>query len=141
MSESVNREYKDRLFSFIFGKEENKQHLNMSMEAAVDEAINTIPSDFLIKKFLDGNRAEVKNMCITEYNEAETMQLFKEEGREEGLAEGLAKGKAEGKVVGKVEGTLLSIKNLMKNLNCSPEEAMKMIDVPLNDYAKYIQML
>ncbi len=23
-------------------------------------------------------------MCITEYNEAETMQMFKEEGREEG---------------------------------------------------------
>ena len=27
-------------------------------------------------------------MCLTEYNEAETMQMFKEEGREEGRAEG-----------------------------------------------------
>ncbi len=27
-------------------------------------------------------------MCITEYNEAETMQMFKEEGREEGREEG-----------------------------------------------------
>lgn len=26
-------------------------------------------------------------MCLTEYNEAETMQMFKEEGREEGRAE------------------------------------------------------
>ena len=26
-------------------------------------------------------------MCLTEYNEAETMQLLKEEGREEGRAE------------------------------------------------------
>ncbi len=26
-------------------------------------------------------------MCITEYNEAETMQMFKEEGREEGREE------------------------------------------------------
>ncbi len=25
-------------------------------------------------------------MCLTEYNEAETMQMFKEEGREEGRA-------------------------------------------------------
>ncbi len=24
-------------------------------------------------------------MCLTEYNEAETMQMFKEEGREEGV--------------------------------------------------------
>ena len=31
-----------------------------------------------------GNKAEVKGMCITEYNEAETMELFREEGRKEG---------------------------------------------------------
>ena len=29
-------------------------------------------------------------MCLTEYNEAETMQLFKEEGRAEGREEGRA---------------------------------------------------
>ena len=28
-------------------------------------------------------------MCLTEYNEAETMQLFKEEGREEGRKEAI----------------------------------------------------
>ncbi len=27
-------------------------------------------------------------MCLTEYNEAETMQMFKEEGRKEGKIEG-----------------------------------------------------
>ncbi len=31
-------------------------------------------------------------MCLTEYNEAETMQMFKEEGREEGRKEGIALG-------------------------------------------------
>ena len=31
-------------------------------------------------------------MLLTEYNEIETMELFKEEGREEGLQEGLTKG-------------------------------------------------
>ena len=36
--------------------------------------------------------------CITEYNEAETMELFKEEGREEGLAQGRKEGKEEGLV-------------------------------------------
>ncbi|MBR4207857.1 MAG: hypothetical protein IKQ88_04640 [Lachnospiraceae bacterium] len=46
-----------------------------------------MPDDFLIKKYLLGNRTEVKDMCLTEYNEAETMQQFKEEGREEGRAE------------------------------------------------------
>ncbi len=33
-------------------------------------------------------------MCITEYNEAETMQMFKEEGREEGRKEGEEERKA-----------------------------------------------
>jgi hypothetical protein len=43
-----------------------------------------MPEGFQIKRFIMSNRAEVKNMCLTEYNEAETMQRFKEEGREEG---------------------------------------------------------
>ena len=49
----------------------------MEPEAAVDKAINDMPSEFEIRSFLEDNRAEVRNMCITEYNEEETMQLFK----------------------------------------------------------------
>ncbi len=41
------------------------------------------------------HQSEVRNMCLTEYDEAETMQMFKEEGREEGREEGLAEGEAE----------------------------------------------
>ena len=40
--------------------------------------------DFLIQPFLEANRVEVKKMLLTEYNEAKTMEMFKEEGREEG---------------------------------------------------------
>lgn len=35
-----------------------------------------------------GNRAEVKDTYITEYNEAETLQMIREEGWEEGREEG-----------------------------------------------------
>lgn len=55
---------------------------------AVDKAIDDMPSDYAIRRFLIGNRAEVKDMCITEYNEAETMKMFREEGREEGCEQG-----------------------------------------------------
>ncbi len=48
-----------------------------------------MPEGFLIKRFIMSNRAEVKDMCLTEYNEAEAMELFREEGRQEGLEEGL----------------------------------------------------
>ena len=54
------------------------------LEAAIDKAIFDMPDDFEIKEFLTGHQSEVRNMCITEYDEAETMQMFKEEGREEG---------------------------------------------------------
>ena len=64
-----------------------KKDKKTEIEDAVDAAVDEMPDDFLIKKFLLGNRAEVKDMCLTEYNEAETMQQFKEEGREEGRAE------------------------------------------------------
>ena len=56
----------------------------LAIADAVDLAIDDMPDGWLIKPCLLANRAEVKNMCITEYNEAETMQLFKEEGRKEG---------------------------------------------------------
>ena len=57
---------------------------SMGIEEAVDRAIREIPEDFEIREFLIGHRAEVKDMCITEYNEAKTMQMIREEGREEG---------------------------------------------------------
>ncbi len=53
------------------------------IEAAVDKALDEMPDGFVIKEFLLANRAEVKDMCLTEYNEAEVMEMFREEGREE----------------------------------------------------------
>ena len=38
-----------------------------------------MPDDFLIKPFLLANRAEVKNMCITEYDEERTRAEQREE--------------------------------------------------------------
>lgn len=60
----------------------------MEIEQAVDQAIDEMPEDFEIRTFLIGNRAEVRTMCITEYNEAETMRMFEEQYRREGRIEG-----------------------------------------------------
>ncbi len=61
----------------------------MEIEDAVDMALGDIPDDWIIKEFLLNNKSEVTLMCLTEYNEAETMQMFKEEGIEEGIAQGI----------------------------------------------------
>ena len=57
----------------------------MDIEAAVDSALDDMPEDFGLKKLLIANKAEVKQMCITEYNEAEAMEQFREERRKEGI--------------------------------------------------------
>ena len=67
---------------FIEKIRKNKETMDISV--AVDKAINEMPDDFELKSFLIGHKAEVTNMCLTEYNEAETLNMFKEEGREEG---------------------------------------------------------
>ncbi len=57
---------------------------SMELEKAVNLAINEMPTDFELKSFLVAHRSEVLGMLLTEYNEAEVMELFKEEGRKEG---------------------------------------------------------
>ena len=54
----------------------------------MDKAIDEMPNDYVIKPFLEAHRTEVKGMLLTEYKEAEQMELFKEDGRREGRAEG-----------------------------------------------------
>lgn len=78
------------------------------MSSAVDRAITDMPDSFVIKSFLELHRTEVKGMLLTEYNEAEAMELFREEGRAEGRAEGLAEGRAEGRAEGIID-TLISL--------------------------------
>ena len=63
-----------------------------NLEEAVDAALEELPDDSLIKPFLVANKAEVKRMCITEYDEAKTFAEQREEGREEGRREGREEG-------------------------------------------------
>ena len=77
---------------------------------AIDKAIDEMPEDFQIKKFITANRAEVKDMCLTEYNETETMEMLKEEGRQETM--------------------VLNIKNLMDSTGWTAEKAMDLLKVP-----------
>lgn len=59
------------------------------LETAIDRTIDAMPDAFILKPYLEAHRAEVKGMLLTEYNEAKTMELFREEGRAEGRAEGI----------------------------------------------------
>lgn len=85
------------LFEYSWLIDRIREHKKeIQIEEAVDRALNEMPWEFEIRQFLLGNRAEVLQMCITEYNEAETMRMFKAEGRKEGHREGRREGRKEG---------------------------------------------
>jgi len=101
-------------------RKNNTSHDETGMSSAVDQAIDDMPNDFVIKPFLEAHRAEVKGMLLTEYNEAEQMELFKEDGRREGE-----------------ENTLVnSVKKLMANMNWTMEQAMDALSIPKDQREK-----
>ena len=69
-------------YAWLVERIRKNRKAGMEIGEAVDKAIDDMPVDYLIRMFLIGNRAEVKDMCITEYNEAETMKMFREEGED-----------------------------------------------------------
>ncbi len=89
-----------------------KQKDWLSLEQAVDLAIDEMSDDFALKKFLLMNRAEVKGMFLSEYDAEKEMEYLREEireeareeGREEGRKEGRAEGREEGRAEGRKEG-------------------------------------
>ena len=73
----------------------------MKIENALSRSIDEVPDDFVLKSFLKINKSEVSAMLLTEYNEAEVMGLFREDGKREGcdkhLMEQICKKLAKGK--------------------------------------------
>ena len=76
---------------FIETVRQNQKRIK-DLDAAIDAALDEMPDDFELKKFLRAHKAEVKGMYLTEYDEEKERRLAREEaamiGREEGRVEG-----------------------------------------------------
>jgi hypothetical protein len=83
-------------YSWVIEQIRVNRRNKMPIEDAVNKALDDMPDDFSIKAYLMEHRAEVNIMCLTEYDEAETMNMFKEEGRQEGIKEGIKEGLQKG---------------------------------------------
>ena len=110
-----------------------RENRGNDLEVAIDRTIDRLPGSFVTKPFLEAHRAEVKNMLLTEYNEAETMEMLKREAREDGLAEGRKEGRE--------EVMLISIRNLMQSLKLSAQQAMDALGIPAAEHARYAEKL
>lgn len=57
------------------------QKVMINLEAAIDAAIDKMPDEFVIKKFLLQNKAEVKGMFLTEYDQEKVLSQAVNEDR------------------------------------------------------------
>lgn len=83
--------------------------------------------------YLKNNKKEVIDIFGFEWNEKEEREALLEIGEE--------RGEARGRLEGKLEGQIESIKELMRNLNCSPEKAMTALGIAPSEFSRYLTML
>ena len=97
--------------------------------AAIDYALDSMPDDSLIKPLIIANRAEVKRMFITEYDEAATMEKFKQEYFAQGLSQGISQGDRE-RMESDARGMFkkgITLETIAEILDISVEDVEKML--------------
>ena len=113
----------------------SNQRIMNGLEEAIDAAINEMPDEFKLKKFLVAHRAEVKGMYLTEYNIEKEMENLREEeraeGREQGRAEGREQGRAEGREQGRAEGREVGLAEGISDTNKRVASDMLRKSLPL----------
>ena len=127
-----------RDYSFLIYRIRIHQNNGMEIGDAVDLAVNELSDDSVIKPFIMKNRAEVKRMCITEYDEVKTMNMFREEGREEGYNEGRAdgynSGRTDGYNSGRTDGQLQSLVSLAEKRYITIEQAAEEAGMSVEEF-------
>lgn len=111
-------------YSWFVEETRKNQNANRELKDAVRKAIDDMPDDYLIKQLLVANRAEIEDMCITEFDEAEYNDLLRAEceakGREEGKEEGVIT-----TLIGFIRDGLITEENAAKKANITVEEFQK----------------
>ena len=63
------------------------------------------------------------------------------EGREKGMAEGRVKGRAEGRAEGEARTWVASVRNLMKSMKLTAQQAVEAVSVPMELREKVMEQL
>ena len=70
-------------YAWLVDKIRKYQKNFTELEEAIDKAIDDMPNEFVIKKFLLLNRAEVKGMFLTEWNQEKVLAQERQQERQE----------------------------------------------------------
>ena len=95
----------------------------MALEEAIDAALRDMPDVSILKPFLLANKAEVKNMWITEYDEERALEDQWAAGKAEGEVIGEERGIKKGEVIGENKGTMKTLLRLLSRGQLTLEEA------------------
>ncbi len=114
-----NRELLDSckpLFEYAWLVERARRYKAEDRVDPFEIAIREIPENFVIHDWILAHKAEVKDMFLTEYDEAEAQRLFELDGYRRGEAEGIKQGIEQG-----MENQLALLDALRKGI---PEEQL-----------------
>ena len=144
-------------YAYFIGEIRRYMSDGWSLEEATDFSIQKCLRKEVLSDILEKSAMEVRRMILTEYDEIaareylkkESMEAGREEGREIGREEGREIGREEGREIGREEGReegqdatfVRNLKNMMKNLGITAEEAMKILEVPKEQREKYLHIL
>ncbi len=101
----------------------------IKLESAVLQALEECISEIILAEFFRGNREEVVEMSIWEFDQELHDKTLLEDGEAIGLEKGIEK------------GTLKAIKNIMSKLKLTAEQAMAALRIPETDKRKYADRL
>lgn len=101
----------------------------IKLESAVLQALEECISENILAEFFRGNREEVVEMSIWEFDQELHDKTLLEDGEAIGLEKGIEK------------GTLKAIKNIMSKLKLTVEQAMAALRIPETDKRKYADRL
>lgn len=113
-----------REYAILVAKIREYQKIYSEPEVAITAAIDECIEKNILYDFLLEHKAEVIDMCLTEYNEKEVMEMFKQESFEDG------------KLVGRREGELNTLVNLVKDGLLSQEQAAEKLNMTVEQFIK-----
>ena len=112
-------------YSIFSNKYKQFRNEKLSIDEAVKAAVDYCLRNNIMSEYLKNNESEVIDMFGYEWNEQEERNALLETGE----------------LRGEERGKIFSIKNLMKSMNLSAEDAMKAIGILPSEYKQYMAML
>ena len=114
---------------FVYEVEKNRKGKGMELSVAIRKAIETCKAEGILEDFLAAHEQEVSGVMFMEYNREDELAAREEKGIEKGIAQGIEKGRGEERIS--------LIRNLINNAKVTVNEAMTMLGIPQDEWAKY----